>query len=74
MTPKEKANDLFEIYLFEIGNDTFAKNCALVAVNEIIKSEFYGTEYEPYYVDKEKSKLITFKEYWQEIKQELEKL
>jgi hypothetical protein len=57
MTPKQKANDLFEIYLLETGNNTFAKNCALVSVNQIL--EIIYTNYD-------------FK-YWQEVKQELEK-
>jgi hypothetical protein len=57
MSPKEQANDLFEIYLLEIGNDTFAKNCALVAVDLIL--EIIDSNYD-------------FK-YWQEVKNELEK-
>jgi hypothetical protein len=57
MSPKEQANDLFEIYLLETGNDTFAKNCALVAVDLIL--EIIDSNYD-------------FK-YWQEVKQELEK-
>jgi hypothetical protein len=77
MSPKEKAEEL--VYRFK--NDKYlqwglniylSKKCALIAVDEILKNEFYETEYEPYYVDKEKSKLITFKEYWQEVKNELE--
>ena len=57
MSPKEQANDLFEIYLLETCNDTFAKNCALVAVDLIL--EIIDSNYD-------------FK-YWQEVKQELEK-
>jgi hypothetical protein len=57
MSPKEQANDLFEIYLLETGNDTFAKNCALVAVDLIL--EIIDSNYD-------------FK-YWQEVKNELEK-
>ena len=57
MSPEEKAKDLFEIYLLETGNDTFAKNCALVAVDQIL--EIIDSNYD-------------FK-YWQEIKKELEK-
>ena len=57
MTPKEKANDLFEIYLLETGNDTFAKNCALVSVNQILEIIYSNYDFK----------------YWQEVKQELEK-
>ena len=33
MTPKEKALELYNIYVFETGNETFAKECALVTIN-----------------------------------------
>jgi hypothetical protein len=33
MTPKQKALELYEIYILETGNETFAKNCALVAID-----------------------------------------
>lgn len=56
MSPKEQANDLFEIYLLETGNNTFAKNCALVAVDLIL--EIIDSNYD-------------FK-YWQEVKNEIE--
>ena len=71
MTPKEKAEELIEKYLkldIEIGGqyDGFltmkmydAKQCALIAVDEIIK-ESMDNEYS--------------ERYWQEVKQEIEKL
>ena len=59
MTPKEKAEDLYNRMLPKSGVvfKLQAKQCALVAVDEIIKA--LGT------VDKM---------YWEEVKQEIEKL
>jgi hypothetical protein len=67
MTPKEKAKEL--VYKFDDTMEfstpqRFAKQCALVAVEEIIK-----TLYE-YHYDSESGAY----EYWQEVKQEIEKL
>ena len=69
MTPKEKAQELFDKMLFCYqGNiDKYtSKQCALIAVDEILLSQFqfdimsiYGTP---------------FNHYWQEVKQEIEKL
>jgi hypothetical protein len=59
MTPKEKAKDLFDKYWeeIEIGYNN-SKQCALIAVDEIINySDEWGDS-----------------EYWQEVKQEIEKL
>jgi hypothetical protein len=83
MTPREKAKELVEKFKFEtkrseIINDILlgdisvifkhhkAKQCALIAVDELIKTICYCypiNEYE-----------ISFVEYWQEVKQEIEKL
>jgi hypothetical protein len=69
MTPKEKANQLvlkFEESLFgyDVFDDDWVKciNCALIAVDEILKvvSIYNDTQAE-----------VT---YWQEVKQEIEKL
>jgi hypothetical protein len=69
MTPKKKANELvlkFEQSLFgyDVFDDDWVKciNCALVAVDEILKvvSIYNDTQAE-----------VT---YWQEVKQEIEKL
>ena len=67
MTPKEKAIELVEKYT-ELGNDftrgvsmkEFAKQCALIAVDEILEKALspYGTKY-------------TF---YEQVKQEIEKL
>ena len=69
MTPKEKAKELIEKYQFvEIANYTSMfeiKECALIAVDEILNDDWYITTQED---------LIKRKEYWQEVKQEIEKL
>ena len=84
MTPKEKASELFDKYLNYryrfIDYKDYAvdiksvKNCALIAVDELIKNSCnskwrymaFGTEGD--------SNSIYFKEYWQEVKQEIERL
>jgi len=70
MTPKEKAKELFD-KMFEPNNHymnknieidkIIAKQCALIAVDEILKITW---------VDK----FLTVEEYWEEVKQEIEKL
>jgi hypothetical protein len=75
MKAKEKAKELFNKYCYAIRteetdsgyftNVIYAKQCAVIAVDEIIDSSpmyYTGFEYE--------SNL----EYWQEVKQEIEKL
>jgi len=49
----------------EIG-DSKGKQCALIAVNEIIKTICYCYP--------SKNEKMSFVEYWQEVKQEIEKL
>lgn len=64
MTPKEKAeklvDDYYQLLLEHISNSHFdiAKNCALIEVEQILIMVF-GFESE---------------KYWQEVKQEIEKL
>jgi hypothetical protein len=58
MIAKEKAEELFDKMAFEVCG-TDAKICALIAVDEIIK-EFRDDEYA--------------ERYWQEVKQEIQKL
>lgn len=64
MTPKEKAIELVDKYKFYLGNEQEnikeAKDCALIAVDEILDA-IVGT----YDFD-------TLNEYWQEVKQEIE--
>jgi hypothetical protein len=66
LTPKEKAKELFDIYwdLLLIHNvlhrKLFTKQCALIAVNEILKCHMWKyNSIEPY-------------KFWQEVKNELE--
>jgi hypothetical protein len=71
MTPIEKAKELFTNYLIlfpefyndlEYGyNDVKAKQCALIAVDELI----YETQFEVPNIRQR---------YWKEVKQEIEKL
>ena len=59
MSPKEKAKELVDKFTFrceECDYDWNAKQCALIAVDEIIKNFFSNFDY------------------WQEVKQEIEKL
>ena len=60
MTPKEKAKELVEKFIFINGNSFFAKDCAIIAVDEIIKSNPYSA------VGNSTSK------FWQSVKSELE--
>ncbi len=74
MTPKEKALELVDKYIplslrlyseYEwVEEIDSAKQCALIAVDELIEFAYNYTDYN------EKST----KEYWQEVKQEIEKL
>jgi hypothetical protein len=70
MTPKEKANELVDRFdnidvLGEEHNGYIAQQCALIAVDEII------AQIEPSVSMDVISARI---EYWQEVKQEIEKL
>ena len=67
MTPKEKAEDLFITYRFALSipgaalgqlKDDIAKQCALIAVDEILSAIGFSV----------------MDEYWQEVKQEINNL
>mgnify|MGYP000533353777 CR=1 FL=1 len=70
MTPKEKAQELFDKYNLSfagvISNEEdweyLAKQCALIAVNLLMEEAYRQHDYEG------------FKAYWKEVKQEIEKL
>ena len=67
MTPKEKAEELVDkmLYCFQGHIDEYtAKQCALIAVDEIIGSHLLS------------NKILNTHpvDYWQEVKQEIEKL
>jgi ATP phosphoribosyltransferase len=71
MTPKEKADELVErMYAVHTNSESkmvlyFAKQCALVAVDELLEAIQY---LEPNIV------LVSLLEYWLEVKEEIEKL
>jgi hypothetical protein len=67
MTPKEKAIELYEKFYYKIPTllddktlDCLAQECALIAVDEILKLCWNGN--------------LKAQEYWQEVKKEIEKL
>jgi hypothetical protein len=57
MTPKEKAFELIELFTFNCRECDNSKISALIAVDEIIKTNPYKA-----------------RNYWQEVKQEIENL
>jgi hypothetical protein len=64
MTPQEKARELLDRFIQANGNSFFAKECALLAIEEILKAIDWHEFEQP---NKEY-------EYWNEVKQEIEKL
>jgi hypothetical protein len=66
MTPKEKAEELTLKYhnLWINGNSIMAKQCALIAVDELIEVASDYCDYD---------ETIT-KKYWEKVKTEIEKL
>ena len=70
MTPKEKAKKLYEMYFYAIPSFTdegqleheTSKKCALIAVDEILQE-----------IDNTTLSFVQ-NDYWQEVKQEIEKL
>ncbi len=65
MTPKQKAEQLVEAMAFscrECDYEAKAKQCALIAVDEIMNVIIGSYDYE------------LEKKYWEEVKQEIEKL
>jgi hypothetical protein len=69
MTPQDKAMELMLRYyeLIPMNTISFAKQCALIAVDELIDYSMPSIEFGGYI----QSYTI---EYWQEVKQEIEKL
>ena len=70
LTPKEKAKELFSkyqnIYLTEDSmgiDDELANECALIAINEIIKIKLLWFQKDTEYLD-----------FWKEVKKELLKM
>lgn len=72
MTPEVKAEELFGIYLIYTENQTLAKKCALIAVDEMQANAgmiWGGRNTETGLTARDE-----FRKYWQEVKQEIEKL
>ena len=70
MTPKEKAIELFEkMYEYAIFDEA-AKQCALIAVDEILSMLAYIKNY----INDDMGKIGAYLIYWQEVKQEIQKL
>lgn len=71
MTPKEKAQELFYKMLKHSFSDENvsalhrAKQCALIAVDEVLNDDWYIATRED---------LLARKEYWQEVKKEINNL
>ena len=63
MTPKEKAEELIVNYKMQIIKLNYdeAKQCAIIAVNEVIDTLYYN-------------RLDSGVTYWEEVKQEIENL
>lgn len=77
MTPKEKAFELFDKYMQPIDElhnypmcFATAKQCALIAINLLIECTPSMDIYPPNF----QSKHPRVKEYWQDVKQEIELL
>jgi hypothetical protein len=69
MTPKEKAQKLVDIYLLKgygVIHESFAKQCALIAVDEILDLK--------HIVSLRRNAHEMELEFWDEVKQEIELL
>lgn len=75
MTPKEKAIDLVEDMhdAPEMGYNEHAKQCALIAVDELIKYHDDLMDVVRYELPSNIVAVIPYK-YWEEVKKEIEKL
>ena len=73
MTPKEKAIELYEKFYYQLPStladkvqDCAAQECALIVVDEVLKQQ----PYDVYTIEQ----CGNVNKYWQEVKQEIEKL
>ena len=83
MTPKEKAEKLFNMFIIiddlsdSTGNSLYfnahAKQCALIAVDELIKYHDDLMDVVRYELPSNIVAVIPYK-YWDDVKQEIEKL
>ena len=71
MTPKEKAIELyFKMHSQEQIVSKEAKQCALIAVDEILNINPFSFYDKRFHLDRIKE----YEKYWKEVKQEIEKL
>ena len=77
MTPKEKTVDIFYKYFQATNNHYIAKECALIAVNEIIESSPLDPNDAEEWLQPEdwfSDANISAEKYWIEVKKEIEAL
>ena len=77
MTPKEKTVDIFYKYFQATNNHYIAKECALIAVNEIIESSPLDPNDAEEWLqpaDWFSEANISAEKYWIEVKKEIEAL
>ena len=70
MTPKEKAEELVTKMLKELFDLDLAKQCALIAVDEILNDYSYMQNVR----NANSNQIHSRRVYWQEVKQEIVKL
>ena len=69
MTPKEKSKELIDKFTFQCKECDYnwnAKQCALIAANEIILANPHSNPFN--------TNVYSTLDYWQEVKQEIQKL
>jgi hypothetical protein len=81
MTPKEKAKELVSKFTFlsypESNNKFYnPKQCALIAVDELISTEYKTVSKLLEVIEKNRIRLVISlnEDYWQKVKQEIENL
>ena len=80
MTPKEKARELVDKFYPYCNNnyirDYYSNECALIAVDEILSNFelIHKPEYVTIFINKEIFNIYDAIEYYQEVKQEIEKI
>ena len=76
MTPKEKAKEFFD-KIYNLDNKAWfdiAKQCALIAVDEMLKFEESIINQLDKITKGAKGEFIVQNKYWEEVKSEIEKL
>jgi hypothetical protein len=68
MTPKEKADELHVGYWHLTNDSRIAKQCALIAIDEILNFDLKAKNESQFTIERR------IEEYWEQVKQEVEKL